>query len=239
LIANIFNAGTQKTAATLASAAQMAGRILIAGAGQVVITPRFMQSMGRAMTLADQTLNAGANRDHIRDAFARHNILLGSNAILAPAAVLAGAAPSGGALSAAARNDLARRLGSPRGTKFTVQEMSAIGADTVSAVQTRGVALSSLSPKLRGVVAMAQEPVLVGNSGGRAAVMGALPNPANTDSEVLAFVESLLQHNRLKLPGAKDKAYPKHVTHIVKPTAGKKVLTRVRFACACHGLRLF
>ena len=238
LIANIFNAGAQKDAAALANAAHLAGRILIAGARQVVVTPRFMQSMGRAMTLADQTLNAGANRNHIRDAFVRHDILLGSNAMLAPAAVLDGATPSGGALSAASRKDLARRLGSPRGTRFAVQMMGDMGADTVSAVQTRGVALGSLNVKLKGVMAMAHETVMVGNSGGRAAVMGALPNAANTDSEVLAFVESLLVHKRLQLPGSKGGEYPKHTTHAVKSVAGKKVLTRVRFACACHGLRL-
>jgi hypothetical protein len=238
LLANLFNAGTQKTPAALLAAARLAGKILIAGAQRAVVTPRFLQSMGRAMTLADQLLHGGANGQRIGDAFKRHNILLGSNAMLAPTALLAGAAPKGNALDAASRKDLARRLGSPRGTKVTVQAAPLFGASAVSAVQTRAVPLGPLHPRLKGVVAMAQEAVTVGASGGRAAVIGAMPNALNTDSEVHAFVESLLVHNRLQLPGAAVGQYPKHSTHVVKSVAGKKVLTRVRFACACHPLRL-
>jgi hypothetical protein len=236
LIANLFAAGASQDVAGLEAAAQLAGKILIAGATQAVLTPRFLQSMGRAMTLADQALHAGANHGHIRDAFADHNIMLGSNSLLAPTAVLAGAAPSRTTLGAAARKDLARRLRSPRGAKLTVEAMPMLGA--VRAVQTRDVSLGALHPKLKGVVAIAHETVMVGDSGGRAAVMGALPDTASTESEVHAFVESLLAHKRVQLPGAKRAKYPEHTTHAVKSVGGKKVLTRVRFACACHSVRM-
>ena len=59
-----------------------AGALLVAGASTAVITPRFFQSVGRAMILADDQANGGANRELIRGAFQRHNIMLGANALL-------------------------------------------------------------------------------------------------------------------------------------------------------------
>jgi len=67
-----------------AAAATLAGKLLIAGVKDALVTPRFVQSVGRAMTLSDQALHGGANREHIGDAFARHGIMLGSNAMMAP-----------------------------------------------------------------------------------------------------------------------------------------------------------
>jgi hypothetical protein len=239
LIANLFAAAPKQTEATLQTAAEAAGRILIEGVKIVVVTPRFMQSIGRAMTLADQTLNAGANRDLIRDAFARHNIALGSNALLAPSVALAGNAPRGAVLGEATRKDLQRRLGGGRSATLTLSAASLGGRSMVSAVQTRTVSLTGLDPALKGVVAMAQDPVLVGASGARAAVMGALPHASDTDGEVHSFVESLLAHNRIRLHKATkaavaNAAHTDHTTHEIASVGGKKVLKRVRFACACH-----
>ena len=239
LIANLFAASAQQTEATLLAAAQMAGKILIAGAKAAVVTPRFMASMGRAMTLADQTLNAGANRDRIRDAFGRHAILLGSNSMLAPSMALAGNAPEGATLGAATRKDLLVRMGNMRGAKLSLSAANVFGTPVVNAVQSRNVSLTGLAPQLNGVVATAQEPVMVGRSGTRAAVVGAMPNSADTDSEVKAFVASLVEHRRIAFPksarsGAVAPAHPQHTTHVIKTVGGKKVLQRVRFACACH-----
>lgn len=236
LIVNLFAASAQKTEAKLLAAAQLAGRLLIAGAKGAVVRPRFMQSVGRAMTLADQSMLGGANRDAIRAAFARHGIMLGSNALLAPSTALAGAAPSGAALSAATRKDLLQRMGSARGAKLHVEAADAMfGPAMVNAVHTRSVALDKLHPQLRGVVAMASEPVLVGASGGRAAVMGAVPHASDTDAEVQAFVESLLAHKRIRLglAGKAAAARHDHATHVIKTVGGKKVLQRRRFQCFC------
>ena len=90
LIAATFAAQATKTEASLLAAAKTAGSLLVAGASTAVITPRFFQSVGRAMILADEQRNGARNRDRIRDAFKRHNIMLGANTLLAPAAVLAG-----------------------------------------------------------------------------------------------------------------------------------------------------
>jgi hypothetical protein len=239
LIANLYADSTQHTEASLLAAAQMAGKILIAGSKAAVVTPRFMASIGRAMTLADQTLNAGANRVRIRDAFGRHAILLGSNSMLAPSMALAGNAPKGAALGAATRKDLLRRMGSARGAKLSLSAANVFGTSVVHAVQSRNVSLTGLAPQLNGVVAIAQEPVMVGRSGARAAVMGAMPNNADTDTEVQAFVASLVEHRRIAFPrsgraAAVASSYPQHTTHEIKSVGGKKVLQRVRFACTCH-----
>ena len=239
LIANLFNASAAQDEAALLAAAKLAGKILIEGARGAVVRPRFLQSMGRAMILADQNMHDGANRQHINDAFARHDILLGANAMMATTMALAGAAPKGAKLGTAAREDLRRRLGSVRGAKLTLSATDFFGVRAVNAVQTRGVPLGSVDPKLKGVVAMAHEPVIVGASGSRAAVMGAVPNAAETESEVKAFVESLVAHRRIGYGGKARKAavarrsFPEHVTHVVKTVGGRKVLQRVRFLCGC------
>ena len=169
LIANLFGAAASKTEATLLSAARLAGQILIAGAKAAVVTPRFLQSVGRAMVLADQSLNGGANGDHIRTAFQRHDILLGTNAMLAPSMALAGSAPKG-----------ARWSGNPEGSRSAPGRRARREAErgggecfrnpVVNAVQTRDVPLGDLDKRLKGVVAVAHEPVMVGGSGGRASV---------------------------------------------------------------------
>jgi hypothetical protein len=242
LIANLFNASAAKDEAALLAAAKLAGQILIAGAKGALVTPRFTQSVGRAMTLADQTINGGANHDHIADAFARHDIMLGSNAMMAPTMALAGAAPKGAKLGAAAVKDLKRRMGSVRGAKLSMTSTDFFGMPAVHAVQTRSVPLGAVTPRLKGVVAMAHEPVIVGSSGGRAAVMGAAPHVAETDDEVMAFVQSLVAHGRIRFSSSSKgfaadakSDYPDHVTHVVKSQGGKKVLQRIRFMCGCTG----
>lgn len=239
LIANLFNASATQDEAALLAAVKLAGKLLIEGARGAVVRPRFLQSIGRAMVLADQNMNGGANRQHINDAFARHDILLGANAMMAPTMALAGTAPKGAKLGTAAREDLRRRLGSVRGAKLSLSATDFFGVKAVNAVQTRGVQLGSVDPKLKGVVAIAHEPVIVGASGSRAAVMGAVPNVAETESEVKAFVGSLVAHRRIgygrkaKKAAVAKRDFPEHVTHVVKSVGGRKVLQRVRFLCGC------
>jgi hypothetical protein len=250
VIRNIFNAFPNKTEATLLTAAQTAGKILIAGASAAPQTPRFFQAVGRAMQAADQSINSGANREAIRAAFARHGITLGTNAMLAPRAALAGSAPNLTAakvtLSATTRNDLRKRIGADPNSKLTVNSLSIGGESVAEAVHHREVSLSNVSDKLKGVVAFAAEPVLVGNSGGRAAIMSALPESNTTTDEVETFVATLLKHDQidfgeerkktsrrgsLAMVAATPKAPPP--THIVRSRSGKKVLERVRFVCRC------
>jgi hypothetical protein len=97
------------------------------------------------------------------------------------------------------------------------------------------------------VVAFAAEPILIGRSGARAAVLGALPEATRTEDEVSAFVETLLRNGRIALDGGAKKAAKKRglvaaaadaasnniSTHAIRTVGGKKVLTRIRFLCGC------
>jgi hypothetical protein len=243
LIASLFAAAPVKNAASLLTAARTAGRILIAGARAATVTPRFLQSVGRAMVVADQTLNAGANRDRIGKAFMKHNILLGTNAMLAPTMGLAGAAPKGAALGAATRRDLVERLGGARGARLAVT--AAGGAGMVQAQHMREVNLATLDKRLKGVFALGHETVTVGGSGTRAAVLGAVPNAADTEGEVQSFVRSLLANEAIdfgsvaKKRGAAVAAAPltSGATHKIQTVGGKKLVVRTRFQCFCCAWR--
>lgn len=245
LIVNIFAASASNTPASLLTAVQTSGKILIAGVKSALITPRFLQSVGRAMVLADQSLHHGANRDSINKAFQSHNILLGANAMVAPSIDLAGTAPKGATLAAATRKDLMARLGGSRGAKLATTAVRAFDTPMVSVMHTDMVPLSSI-PGLKGVVAEAHQPVLVGGSGKSAAVMGAMPHPENTEAEVLAYVKTLIEHDRIDYGGTKKSARKRgvvagagatwdHTTHVIKRVGGKKVLQRVRFLCGAGG----
>lgn len=242
VIRNIFAASTTKSQTTLLAAAATAGKLLIAGAKRAPVTPRFFQAVGRAMVLEDQATNAGANRQAVIDAFGRHNITLGSTAMLATRASLAGAAPKlsarakGPILSAATTRDLKRRIGAAPNARLSVEPLD-IGEETVAqAVHSREVPLRDVSSLLKGVVAIAPEPVLVGAAGARAAVVSALPDASTTIDEVHTFVETLLKHNRIEFEGrARAVAAAQKVgelpTHRVVTRGGKKILTRIRFIC--------
>jgi len=220
---------------------------LIRGAREAPLRPRFFQSVGRAMVLADRALNAGANWQAINDAFSRHAILLGSAAMLAPTASLAGPAPRLGArrasLSMATRGDLLRRIGARPGARLSVRAGKVGGSTVVSAVHYREVPLQSVSRRLTGVVAVVPESTLVGAAGTRAAVLGALPEATSTADEVHAFVEMLMEHDGIAFEGAAPAARRAAAgrgptrelpTHAIRLMGRKKVLSRLRFA-SCPG----
>lgn len=237
LITNLFSAAPNKDETTLLAAVRTAGRILIAGTKTAIVTPRFLQSVGRAMILADQTLNAGRNRDYIRNAFTKHNILLGTNAMLAPAMMLSGSAPTGNTLSLATRKDLMNRLGGAAGARLAVVAARVAGTKAVYAQHAREVSLNALDKRLKGVVAFGQELVTIGDSGGRASILGAIPNAVDTEGEVQSFVRSLLQYEAIDLGSSKKSVRSavsrqnRGTTHAIKTVAGKKILSRTRFQC--------
>jgi hypothetical protein len=206
------------------------------------------------MVLEDQTTNASANRQAITDAFARHNIALGSSAMLAARATLAGAAPKLTAkqpLAAATVKDLRERLGAKKGAKFSFNVVEIGDEKVTEVVHQREVPLSGLDSRLKGVIAIAPEPVFVKPEGGMPAIASALPDPNTSVDEVQAFVETLLEHKRIAFDGrgrgtSKKRAAKKRAsaiaagdveelvnipTHTVVTRGGKKVLTRIRFTC--------
>src|SRR4029077_15731233 len=125
------------------------------------------------------------------------------------------------------------RLGSSRGAKMSLTALDLFGEKVVHVLNTREVPLGGVDKVLQGVVGMAYEPVNVGDSGGRAAVVGAMPQPDDTDKEVTEFVKSLLEHDRIDLDKKKKGAVASAAgatdgkrsatTHAIKTVGGKKV----------------
>ena len=236
LLRNLLGSGT--TSKALDAATRTAARLLIRGVAGAPEEARFFQAVGRAMVLADEEDHAGVHHPAIREAFAAHGIALGSNAMLAPVATLDGPSPAtggraAGALSAATRRDLMGRLGAGAHARMVVRRRDIGGTVVVHAVHQREVPLGPVSSRLEGVVAFAPEGVLVGTSGRRAAVLGALPERSALTDEVESYVGSLVAHGRIDF-GAKASASPRAVSwhsHAVRSIAGRRVLTRMRFAC--------
>jgi hypothetical protein len=233
LVRNLL--GTGKTSAALQGAVATAAKLLVAGAREAPESARFLQSVGRAMVLADGEDNDGANHVAIRDAFDAHGIALGTNAMLAPTAALAGPAPTAkGAtpLAQSTRRDLKERLEVPAKAHMRMRRRRVGGTAVVEATHKRDVPLGGLSPRLRGVVAKAPESVLVGGSGGRAAILGRSPEATATTDEVMTYVESLLKHDRIEFGDktGEKKAYAWH-SHAIRSQQGTRVLVRERFSC--------
>jgi hypothetical protein len=250
VLAGLFAAQPARTEKTLLAAARKAGKLLVRAASTAVVTPRFFQAVGRAMILADDELNGGANRQIIRDAFARHNIVLGANALLGATSVLAGAAhtPARGALSPSTKRDLAARLGVSPSARFEVDVVDLAGHAVAQVTHTHQVSLSSVHKRLQGVTCDAPLPVLLGASGGRAAVMGEMPGVVSTEQEVQTFAASLLTHGQIEFTApaaaargavgaataARAARRVSRETHRVIAVDGQRKLVRVRFSCGCR-----
>ena len=124
---------------------------------------------------------------------------------------------------------------------MSLTAVNLFGTPMVEVTNEREIPLGGLDTRLRGVVGLTQEPVMVGNSGGRAAVMGLMPHGADADNEVEAFVKTLLEHDRIDFSGtarprragmvAAPDGEKTKATHAIATSGGKKVLTRVRFLC--------
>jgi hypothetical protein len=248
---------TDGSQAALWQSAETAGKLLIAGVKAAPQRARFYQAVGRSMILADEQLFTGKNQAAITKAFERHGITLGTAAMLAPTAALEGKAPTLKATAAAkamlppaARKDLLNRLGAHRGAPLDVSLVDLGGHRVVKAVHHREIPLGDVHPRLRGVVALATEPVLVGAQGGRAAILGMMPEESTSADEVKTFVEMLVRHNRIAFDGTEpprkrgatkarraraQAAVTTQVTgrptHAVRARGKKKMLVRIRFLC--------
>jgi hypothetical protein len=250
MIANIFAASTSQTEAALLKATKTAAALLGKAAVQAPTQARFFREVGRTIIRIDQEDNAGANHDAIRAAFEGHDIPLGFTIMLAPETALAGGPPKLGkaaVISPATKKDILARLGADPKAKVVVS-LAKIAGETVARFQHyRKIALDGLSKKLKGVIAVARETVLVGESGGTAAVLGMMPHAETTTSDVETFVRSLLKFDAIDFGGDKkkkpavakrgmvatqpEKRGPEDVTHTIRKTGDQKMLVRVRFAC--------
>lgn len=247
VIRNIFNRSSGKDESALLSAAQTTGKLLIAGAKQATISPRFFLSVGRAMVLVDDAENGGANHDSVSDAFSGHGILLGSMSALMPKASLAGPPPKPskkGFLASETLSDIRRRIDAPARSKFAIAPITFGEKKMVEATHYREVRLDGLAKELKGVVAYAPEPVVVGAVLESAAMFSMLPDATATEDEVHAFVETLLSNDNVSFPSKASTAkviespkreptgWGKYPTHVIQSQRGKKVLKRVRYQCS-------
>jgi hypothetical protein len=103
----------------------------------------------------------------------------------------------------------------------------------------RDVSLGSVHASLKGCVVRVTDSVLVGSSGNRAAILGALPDVDTTTDEVLSYVDSLVKHERI-LTKRPKKVVKRHRlepmtrhTHEVVKIGGRRELQRRAFACRC------
>jgi hypothetical protein len=251
LVAEIFASSAGKSAVLL-KAAKTTGKLLVEASKAAPLTTRFFQSVGRSMVLADQTLNAGANHEHITRAFQKHAIMLGSNAMLAPTIALAGAAPTRGSIDASTKKDLIKRLAGGQSTRVSTTSSDLFGKPVTRAVLHKEIDLSGVHRALKGVVAKVDVPVMVGESGTRAAIVGPMPEPVATEEEVQTFVRSLVEQGQIEWPTQRvvggtrraantntngpSKAVVKlarsRTTHTIAEIKGTKVLKRIRFNCS-------
>lgn len=240
------------------SACKIATRLLAAGARAAPVKPRFLDSVGRAMILADRAERTkpdgtGLNEVHIKTAFANHGIQLSSVGMLVPGAVLstpnrrkARRAKKSSALSTSARNALRSIFNVDVDARIFTRDF-ALGVDAETEVTSyRQVDLSGIDDKLDHVKAYAPQVALVGNVGGSTAILGAVDPAASISSEVRDFVETLVQRKQIdfaaaaKSPkassaGAADYlAYGERATHVVRRRGEELVLERAAFRCACH-----
>jgi hypothetical protein len=244
LVRGIFAASGSPTQARLWSATSTAARLFYHAAQNAPAFPRFFRSVGRAMTLADETLHAGANGQLIKQAFAQHGLALGSQALLAPELALAGGSPKVDRRKRAVKvqpatlRDLRERFGAPAGRHANVALVE-LGDTAVANVALRDeVPLDDVDPRLRGVVAPVDTVALVGDSGGSAALLFA-PRAGAPSAEVLNFVNSLVANGQV----AFDSPPPRRrgmvasyedsgaATHAIRRRGGKQELERIRFAC--------
>jgi hypothetical protein len=244
LLRGMFTAAGPPTSARLWTVTRRAAALLYEGAATAPEVPRFFRSVGRAMVMADDTQNAGANRALISQAFANHGIALGTNALLSPEAALAGTAPKVDrrrgtvSLQAATMRELRRRLGIAAGTKMQVDLLPLAGKSVAKVKVRTSVGLGSVDKSLNGVVALVDVPILVGASGGSAALLD-VPFADNPAEEVHDFVRVLLAHDQLDLSGTgrrprRRAASPEAsttTTHAVERHGGRKELRRVRVVC--------
>jgi hypothetical protein len=242
----VFTA-TGSTESDLAKAADITAKLLIEATRVATAKDRFFLEVGRRMVLVDEQKNGGKFREAIKSGFAAHNIGLGTSAMLQPTAALAGEGfdAKTGALPRRAVADLKRHTGAGR---LSMARETVMGEPVTRASFKREIPLGRLHRKLKGVVAVSDENVLIGASGTRAVVLGALPETGVANDEVETFVNSLVDCGQIQFEPmptvraargmaaavADVQAGADQVTHAVVVEDGKKVLTRLRFICRAH-----
>ncbi len=251
-ILNIFNGMSSQSEGNLLRATQTAGALLVKAVQQAPQRSQYFREVGRLMVLIDEQENNAANRSAIQEAFQGHSVALGASAALAPQLRLA-AAPKHSArgsanlpvMGGAAKRQLLKVIGAPSG-KLVLSSVEIAGNAFQKAVHQRAVPLGHIHKKLKGVVAMAAQTALVGQTHNSLAIMGHVSNADVTIRDVESYVESLIKNGRINFESSASES-PKsavagtaktrsrlspNVTHEVCEIRGEKMLSRIRFACS-------
>lgn len=233
LVVRLFHAnGT--TPADLDAAARAAGRLLAGAVRTAEVSEQFFRAVGRAMMLRPE---ATPLRPHIRAAFDGHGLPLGSTVAFAPLGSLASAGPlfdGAMVLSDGLRAELTERTGGGDPDGWTAMPMDLGGLPLVRATTTRRVALDAVDPRLVGVVAQAEESVLLDTTSFVTKIVGALPTLSATVREVELEARALVLHGRIAFDAEASAVMPAGTTHVIRKLDGQKTLVRARFACGCR-----
>ena len=247
---------TKQDEAGLWQATRVAMWLLVNAILRAPVTGRYFQSVGQSMLALDAAAYKGANSPDIRAAYNHHGIDIGVSNLLAPqqslGPVAAGFAASGDTpLGSGGDRDLATLLGAPEGSTTSYRRVE-FGARAVAVASIdRAVDIGSLDPRLAGVVAVAPQEAFVGESGGGAALLGAVDSGASISAEVRSFVETLLRRDDIAFdapPPATKKRAPRkprgsgavatpgtktHAVTVGAPGSAPQ-LRRIGFACGCR-----
>lgn len=251
LIRGLLGSGAP-TQLKLWNACQKATLLLAEAARQAPIEPRFLASWGRTMLAVDQHRHGGANIQTIKTAFANHGLTVSATGFLAPQMALTeprkrkGRAPKHFTISATAKERVRDFLRVEEGTVLRMRELT-LGRVTEIAADAK-VDLSGLSERLAGVVTHVPRPVMVGESDGAMAVVGAVAPAMLYSLEVREFVATLVGRDAVDFgdgadpwpanegtaaAGAGFVGWKGAKTHVVNREAGEPTLKRVAFSCGC------
>ena len=140
-------------------------------------------------------------------------------------------------LSRTSRRDLVAEIGQADGQRFSAQPAKIGPSNIYMARHRHVVALDDVSERLQGVVAVVEEDVLLGESDGRAAILGGAASVVDTQSEAKSFVHSLVENGQVAFPG-EDRGKIDVATHQVRKFDSRAVLRRRQFTCRCGHCRL-
>lgn len=229
-IENIYRDGAHSRDG-LEQAATIVGSLLARALDTATEELRFFRSVGRAMIHADSEDHAGQHHLAIRDAFAAHNVALGSSAALTPTMALAGPSPlpagaDGRNLNPETRKDLLARAAAGPNVRVAVNTHRVAGRHAVRAAMRRHVPM--MVPGFSGtpVLSAVNEEVLLGTQNDCCVLLGELPNRQATEQEVTAFLETLAEGGGLEsaAPGGRR-------SHALHKRKRGRLVRRICFTC--------
>ena len=255
LIAAFFATGSGSEA-NLWTACQQATRLIVDAARQCPVAPRFFESWGRTMLALDHARSGGANAGTIKAVFQAHNIPISSAGFLSPQASLTSgkrkrrAKSKGGTrVTPTARTRLKQILNLAPDTVLHTRSLD-LGDEPVTEISTEvEVDLTGLSERLTNVKSSVPRPILVGDTDGTEAVLGAIQPAVLLSSAVREFVETLVTRRSIAFDpddrpqkGKRRKAAAAAAGYLARDNAktfeiveegGEAHLRRIAFSCGC------